>query len=76
MPWQQPVDRNGRRTTCAMSCHERTVCLPGLSQAHTELLPASLTQVATGNALPLVLGPLLLNCHLFTTVLWYHICGT
>jgi hypothetical protein len=35
-----------------------------------------LTQVATGNALPLVLGPLLLNCHLFTTVLWYHICGT
>ena len=28
-------------------------------------------EVATGNTLPLILGPLLLRCHLFTAVVWY-----
>ena len=41
-------------------------------------------EVATSNALPLVLTPLLLHCHLFTVVIWFvlavvgsqlHHCG-
>ena len=41
-------------------------------------------EVATSNVLPLILGPLALNCHLYTTVVWYvlavlgsqwHHCG-
>ena len=28
-------------------------------------------EVATGNTLPLILGPPLLHCHLFTAVVWY-----
>ena len=60
-------------------------------QHHTFTSPVALAavyahplEVATGNVLPLVLSPLMLNAHLFTVVVWYvfaivgvqwHHCG-